>query len=294
MASLLMVNPHRRKKQSYLLNPVNPFETISYPAHKTEMFRIAKTGVFKKMKTKKHKAKAKHKKPAMLAAVKKILRTHKRKHIVKHHKKISHKAAPKRVTAKRKAHKRRKASKLGAILAKPFAPGKIKLFGPTGQILSKKGGSTMARRKSHKKHTRRNPFNLKGMTKGFLDTNLLIDGSLVAGGMLASKFAIDFAASKVAFLATPTGKLIARVGLGMGVLFSGKYIGKRYAQPLALGFIAPAVLDAVSMIVPANLLPAGGVQRLNAGYMPDIPGSTVSLEQGYMPDVAEQSFGFSE
>lgn len=150
----------------------------------------------------------------------------------------------------------------------------------------------MAKRRHHK--TRRNPLAaISRMTKGFVNTNLLMDGSLVAGGMIASKFAVDFASTKFAFVATPVGRIATRVVLGSAVLLGGKKWGK-YTEPLALGFIAPAVVDLVTMLVPAGLLPSGGVQMLQAGYLPDVPRSQVSLEQGYMPDVAESSFGFSE
>jgi hypothetical protein len=146
------------------------------------------------------------------------------------------------------------------------------------------GAKIMAKRRKSRKISHKNPFKgILGKAKGFVSTDLLIDGALVAVGMTVSKFGLDFAAAKVPFLATPYAKLGTRLAGGFGVLYAGKWIGKRYAEPIALGFIAPAVLDVVEMVLP-NLLPAGGVKMLASGYMPDVQ-AQVSLEQGYMPDV---------
>lgn len=283
MSSLLMVNPMKRKKQSYLLNPANPFEQVHVPAHSFKAFRSGKTGKF---------AKTKKRKNPLAKAMKKAFRKKVAKKISRKHVKRTIKRAVKR--GARKAFR--------AKLAKPLAPrpGMIKLFGPSGSVLKsikiRKGGSIMARRKHRKARKHINPFNLKKLSKGFVNTNLLMDGALVAGGMVASQFVMNFAASKIPYVATPLGKIISRVVLGSGVLMLAPKVGlkSRFAGPLALGFIAPAVVDAVSMVAPAGLLSAGSVKLLEAGYMPDVAQGTVSLEQGYMPDVQETSFGFSD
>jgi len=292
MSSLLMVNPHRRKKQSYLLNPANPFETVNVGAHKFTAKYSKKTGRF--MKKRKNPLKKLAKK---LARKHKLVKTAKR-HVAKRH--VARKISRKVVRRVKRSSRRSAKTALKALLAKPLARS-VSLFGPSGKVIktvkrhSNKGGSNMARRKHRKSRKHSNPFNLKKLSKGFVDTNLLMDGALVAGGMVASQFVINFAASKIPYVATPLGKIIARVALGSGVLMGSKYIGgKRYAGPLALGFIAPAVVDAISMVVPAGMLPAGSVKLLEAGYMPDVAQGTVSLEQGYMPDVQETSFGFSD
>lgn len=298
MGNMLFVNPRRRilgrRKQSYLLNPHNPMEMIHYPARKKKLWRSPISGVFggparKRLEilgmreTEKELMKISKRKHPFLKVAKKI--THKKRRA---HKKL-HKAVKRHVIVKAvKKHLERKAT------PKRSRPSPIKAVVKAIRK-SHRRTKTMAKRKSHRRARRHsNPFSLKGMTKSLVSTELLIDGSLVAGGMVASKFVMDFAASKMAFLASPIGKIAGRVVLGSLVIFGKKYIGgDRYAKPLAIGFIAPAVLDLVTMVVPAGLLPAGGV-TMQAGYLPDVARSQVSLEQGYMPDVQEGSFGFSE
>ena len=146
-------------------------------------------------------------------------------------------------------------------------------------------------KKSHKKSrksTRKNPFSpmsILGGAKKLVNTGLLIDSSLIGVGLASGKLALEFGAAKIPFLATPYGKIIARVGLGLGVDYAGRKLGQgRYSEPIALGILAPALLELVDTVMP-NLLPAGTVQlMLGDGYMPDVTGQ-VSLEQGYMPDV---------
>jgi hypothetical protein len=159
---------------------------------------------------------------------------------------------------------------------------------------SRKHSARKGHRKSYRK-TRRNPFSLKGFTKGFVQTDMLVDGALVAGGMFASKMAMDFAAGKVAFLATPIGKIAGRVVLGGAtkMLLPKVGLSDRKANMVAIGVIAPAVLDLAEMILP-RLGYTGGVRLLSAGYMPDVAGR---LSSGYMPDVQGMEageFNFSE
>lgn len=283
MSSALLINPLRRR-QPYLVNPVNPPVWIDYPARRTKLFRYAE-GTFGAPKMKKHPFLKVAKK--LTKKAKRTLRKAVTSKARKAHKKV-HKAVKRRVARKAvRRHIRRAVSKPRISPIKAVVVAKLKTV---------RRIKTMAKRKSRRAHrSHRNPFSLQNMTKGMVSTELLLDGSLVAGGMVASKFVMDFAASKMAFMANPIAKIVGRVVLGSVVIMGKKFIGgDKYAKPLAIGFIAPAVLDVVTMVVPANLLPAGGV-KMEAGYLPDIAPSQVSLEQGYMPDVADQSvsFGFS-
>ena len=116
---------------------------------------------------------------------------------------------------------------------------------------------------------------------------MLVNGAYVAGGMFASKLIMDFAGARVAFLSTPTGKIVGRV-LG-GTLVSQSHrlgVPKQAANMMAIGFIAPAVLDVAEMVLP-RLGYTGGVRLLSSGYMP-----TRQLESGYMPDVDGVGSGY--
>ena len=289
----------KRRKKPYLVNPVNPM--VSLHPH-IRVWRDPTTGKFgdKKRKSKIVLSRRKlehdllHRAahiPAsyvagthLLGAAGKVVRKVKKAK----HTRTMHAAAKaafvKRMALARKAKGLKKVVKHVIRRRKVARPAIHKAV----KINRKHRRPIMAKRhKKSRKHSRKNPFSLKGImgtAKGFVSTDLLIDGSLVAIGMVVSKYGLDFAGSKLPILSTPYGKLGTRLGLGFGVLYSGKWIGKRYAEPIALGFIAPAILDVVEMVLPA-LLPAGGVKLLQSGYMPDVH-STVSLEQGYMPDVA--------
>ena len=278
----------RRRKQSYLLNPANPMETVHFPARDSRMFRVGTTGVFGRKKKTAMKKKSHHKKSHKKSLIKRLASKLVRKLHRKHAKRVVHHKRKHPVKISRKVHKAKRKAARKAVKKTSHNPRRM-----ARRIKRMIRRNPMAKRRHHR-HVRRNPLaGLSRMTKGFVNTNLLMDGSLVAGGMIASKFAVDFAAAKIAFVATPVGRIVTRVVLGSAVLFGGKKWAK-YTEPLALGFIAPAAVDLITMLVPAGLLPAGGVQMLQAGYLPDVPRSQVSLEQGYMPDVAEQSFGFSE
>lgn len=309
-----------RRKQPYLVNPRNPMVSL-HPHIKVWRDPISgKFGGSKKGDKKSKGYKLKFKSIMARRAIEKDL-LHHATHIPSSY--VAPKVA-KRIASlskkHRKGHKLHGAAKAAflARLAKGRAAAARKrggkaMKGLTKRILSarrrvaKKAVSKIVHRKTHRKsrsikmakrrksHSRkshRNPFSpagIMGTAKGLFSADLLIDGGLVAVGMIASKYAVDFASGKVAFLATPYGRIGSRVVLGMGALASGKYIGKRYAEPIALGFIAPAILDVVEMVLPA-LLPAGGVKLLESGYMPDVQ-SQVSLEQGYMPDVSSTLSG---
>jgi hypothetical protein len=320
MSSLLVFNPFggkkmKRRKQPYLVNPHNPM--VSLHPH-IKVWRDPVSGKFggskkgdKKSKGYKLKFKsimsrraiekdllhhATHIPSSYVAKVHPMGRVAKRLKTVrkaKHTRKM-HAAAKaafvKRMALARAAKGRKHPMAKVARKAVKISRRKVakKAIRKAVKITRSHRRITMAKRhkKSRKHASHKNPFSLKSMmgtAKGFISTDLLIDGSLVAVGMVASKYGVEFAAGRLPFLATPYGKLGSRLLLGFTALYSGKWIGKRYAEPIALGFIAPAILDVVEMTVP-RLLPAGGVKLLESGYMPDVR-SSVSLEQGYMPDV---------
>lgn len=283
MSEILLVNSPR-EKQPYLVNPANPWKAITIPKHRYAVWQDKKTKRFAKA-------------PAW---AEKTLGSFKKKHhLGKKKTKISRKSK----AGHRKAAARRAARKtIAPLFVRPMVKQMEVLGGLRKAPAIKRSHKTMKTRKTRKarkahRKTRRNPFSVKGFAKGFIKTDMLIDGALVAGGMFASKMAMDFAASKVAFLATPTGKIIGRVALGGLVKMTDKVgVPTRYANMLAIGVIAPAVLDIAEMVLPMVGY-KGGVRLLESGYMPDAPQGQIA--SGYMPDapaggVAAGEFNFSE
>jgi len=285
MSEILLVNSPR-EKQPYLVNPANPWKAITIPKHRYAVWQDKKTKRFAKAPAWAEKTKGSFLKKHHLGKKKKISRKSKAGH-----RKVVARRAVRRITAPVPAAFTRTMTRQMEVLG-----GLRKAPGIKRSHKTMKTRKTRKARKAHRK-TRRNPFNFKGFAKGFVKTDMLIDGALVAGGMFASKMAMDFAASKVAFLATPTGKIIGRVALGGLVKMSDKVgVPSRYANMLAIGVIAPAVLDIAEMVLPMVGY-KGGVRLLESGYMPDAPQGQIA--SGYMPDapqggVAAGEFNFSE
>lgn len=260
MNSLMLINEPRRK-QPYLVNPVNPWRKITVPKHRFAVWQDKKTKRFAKA-------------PAWALAKAPTLWK-------KNHKKAAKKVSRKSHKGHRKVHARRvSAFKPADIRAmeRQF----IQLSGVTKQ---KKGAKKIMKhsrkhtRRTHRK-TRHNPFSVKGAMKGFIDTNMLIDGSLVIGGMVATTVAMDFASSKVAFLSTPLGKGLGKLGLAFLVKQGGKMakVNPRYTNMLALGVIVSAVKDVGEIILP-KLGYTGGIKLLglNSGYA----GPSMLASSGY-------------
>lgn len=284
----MLINPKRhalggrsqgsRKKQPYLVNPVNPWRKITVPKHRFSIFKDAKSGQFSKPPTW-----ALNRKPK----IKKLKLSRKSKIVHKH------------LLAKRHI---KKISALKPLNLKAMKRQFIKLS--PHKVKSHKGVIHMKHRKSHRKshrRTRHNPFSLKGMAKGFADTGMLIDGSLVIGGMIGTTIGMDFAASKIAFLSTPIGKGLGKLGLAFLVKTGGKYlkIQPRYTNMVALGVIVSAVKDVAEIVLP-KIGYTGGVKLLGlaSGYSPETSQGLAST--GYSPDLAaggeaeESAYAFSD
>jgi len=308
--SILLVNP-MRKKQPYLVNPPtgNPWRAISVPKHRYAVWQDRESGRFakppkaalarKRSFQKAHHIKIKPLARKLKAAAKRVKRKLKRAvkkaaPSVAPAKKVSVKSKPSRAKGARKMA-RRKTARKGRKTRRNDWPGQPRRH----RAAAKKGW-----RRGHKigrKLVRRNPpaFALGQFVP---KTDMLVDGAYVAGGMFASKILIDFVGARVPLLSTPVGKIVGRV-FG-GTLVSQSYrvgVPKNAANMLAIGFIAPAVLDVAEMVLP-RLGYAGGVRLLGAGYMPvrsQIEGGYMpdveGVGSGYMPDVSEgENYGMTE
>ena len=264
-----------RKKQPYLVNPANPWRKITVPKHRFAVWQDKKTHRFAKP-------------PAWaIARAPKMWK--------KHHGKKA-KTARK---VSRKSHKGRK--RVARRRLSSFKPADIKamerqfiqLSSPKRKTRrkSQKGAKKIMKHRKSSRKSHRNPFNFKGAMRGFADTGMLIDGSLVVGGMIATTLAMDYASSKIAFLSTPIGKGLGKLGLAFLVKQGGKFakINSRYTNMLALGVIVSAVKDVSEIILP-KIGYTGGVKLLglNSGYAgPQMLGSS-----GYSgPEIANAFSG---
>jgi hypothetical protein len=269
MNSLMLINSPR-KKQPYLVNPVNPWRKITVPKHRFAIWQDNKSKRFAKP-------------PAWALS--------KKPHFRKRKIKLSRKSHTGHKYLLTKRHTR---------IISPFKPTDIKAMErqfirlSSHRPKSHKGAKSMKTRhhrkhavKHHRKHrrTHSNPFSLKGMTRGFADTGMLIDGSLVVGGMLVTTLAMDFASSKVAFLSTPVGKGLGKLGVAFLVQQGGKMlkINSRYTNMIAIGVIASAVKDVAEIVLP-KLGYTGGVKLLGFGSGYGGPQLPSLSSTGYSPD----------
>jgi len=277
-----------RIKQPYIVNPIteNPYEMFTIPSRKV-LAKTSRAGKFEKVvslsKRRHHKAKrisAKSFKRLLTkssAKPKVAKRTHK---VAKRGHKISRKKLQKsfgiykdllkvskmRMTKKDRAYK--KHYKLNPLL-----------------VVNPRRRKSMARRKSWK---RRNPF-ISRVQIGQV-SNLLIDGALIVGGIMAGKFLMDNI-SKVKFFQKPVMKVGGQIVLGSLVYLIGSKIKKiplRYTNLLALGIIAPAISDAVGMFTKkGEVSPVSeiGYEDEVSAYVPDetsayIPETSSGLGDG--------------
>jgi hypothetical protein len=299
----------RREKQNYLVNPVfdNPFEVFSIPKRRV-LAEIDSKGRFKKLvslsKSKKHKAKKisdtegkKLLKKLLEKTTKVSKKTHK-KHTRKHTKKHLTKKHTKKHTHRKHMHRKHK-SKISY-----FAPDFTNKFpvsdlhtNPMLLIGNPKRRGNMKRIKRIKRVRRghRNP--MLGILKerqGKELINLAIDGSVIVGGTLIGKFAMDNLSKKITLLQKPIGKIGGHLVLGSAVYLLGskvKKIPSRITRLLALGVMLPAVVDVIDMVKEK----VSGVKEIGvdetaylpetSAYVPEtsayVPETSVGEETGY-------------
>ena len=275
-----------RIKQPYIVNPIteNPYEMFTIPSRKV-LAKTSRAGKFEKVvslsKRKHHKAKrisAKSFKKLLMKSSAKP-KVAKRTHKVKRGHKISRKKLQKSFSVYKDLLK---VSKM-RMSKKDKAYKKHYKLNPLLVVNSRR--KSMARRKSWR---RRNPF-ISKVQIGQV-SNLLIDGALIVGGIMAGKFLMDNI-SKIKFFEKPVMKVGGQIVLGSLVYLIGSKIKKiplRYTNLLALGIIAPAISDAVGMFTKkgeVNPVSEIGYEDEVSAYLPDetsayIPETSSGLGDG--------------
>jgi hypothetical protein len=231
----------RREKQNYLINPVfeNPFEVFSVPKRRV-IAEIDEKGRFKKVATLSKGKKGKAKKISDSEGMKlleKVLKSKTKKSTKKSHKKLTKKST-------KKSHKKhtRKSTKIYPSMGGYGYKNPLLLVGNP-----KRRGVMKRVKRGH-----RNPmFNLIKEKEGKELINLAIDGSVIVGGTLIGKFAMDKLSNKITLLQKPVGKIGGHLILGSAVYILGSKIKKipsRITRLLALGVMLPAVVDVMDMV----------------------------------------------
>ena len=270
----------RRQKQNYLVNPVfdNPFEIFSVPKRRV-IAEIDNKGRFKRVAslTKHKKSKAKKISDSEGEKLfKKLLE--KTKKVSKKSKKVSKKSKKVSRKVSRKTHKKHTTMKHLKnpllLVGNPIRRGHMKKI----------------------KRGHRNP--MLGIIKereGKELVNLAIDGSVIVGGTLIGKFAMDNLSKKITLLQKPIGKIGGHLVLGSAVYILGSRIKKipnRITRLLALGVMLPAVVDVIDMIKAK----VSGVKEIDADedvYLPEtsayVPETSAYVPEtsAYVPETSE-------
>jgi hypothetical protein len=275
----------KREKQNYLINPVfdNPFEVFSVPRRRV-LAEIDSKGRFKRVATIRKGKKSKAKKISDSEAKKLLAKILKSK---KSHKKIT-KKSHKKIT--KKSHKKhtRKSTKIYPSMITHYVSHKNPLL----LVGNPKRRGVMKRiKKGHK-----NPmFNLIKEREGKELINLAIDGSVIVGGTLIGKFAMDNLSKKITLLQKPIGKIGGHLVLGSAVYVLGSRIKKipnRITRLLALGIILPAVVDVIDMVKAK----VSGVKEIGVdenAYLPEtsayVPETSAYVPEtsAYVPETSE-------
>ena len=253
----------RREKQNYLINPVfdNPFEVFSVPKRRV-LAEIDSKGRFKKVATIRKGKKSKAKKISDSEAKKLLSKVLKTK---KSHKKITKKSHKKHMIKTHRKHTK-------------IYPSMITHKNPLLLVGNPKRRGVMKRiKRGH-----RNPMlKLLKEKEGKELINLAIDGSVIVGGTLIGKFAMDNLSKKITLLQKPIGKIGGHLVLGSAVYVLGSRIKKipnRITRLLALGIILPAVVDVMDMVKAK----VSGVKEIGVdenAYLPET--------SAYVPETSE-------
>jgi len=270
----------RRQKQNYLVNPVfdNPFEIFSVPKRRV-IAEIDNKGRFKRVASLSKHKKSKAKKISDSEGeklFKKLLE--KTKKVSKKSKKVSKKSKKVSRKVSRKTHKKHTTMKHLKnpllLVGNPIRRGHMKKI----------------------KRGHRNP--MLGIIKereGKELVNLAIDGSVIVGGTLIGKFAMDNLSKKITLLQKPIGKIGGHLVLGSAVYILGSRIKKipnRITRLLALGVMLPAVVDVIDMIKAK----VSGVKEIDADedvYLPEtsayVPETSAYVPEtsAYVPETSE-------
>ncbi len=215
----------RLHKQPYLVNPFrqsNPYEIFTVPK-RIMAYEVGSDGKFirgTKIKSeRKEKSKTISKKE--FGKLFKKLKVEKKKKVSKKIKKSS----------KKKLVKKVKKSSKNFIRKNP-----ILTINPI-------------RRVAMKRKYRKNPIIAKQQISEVKD--IVISSAVVAGGIVIGKISSDFLASKVKFLSNPYAKIAGNIAIGSAVYLLGrniKAIPQRYVSLLAIGMIAPSLVELLDMM----------------------------------------------